>query len=153
MGKSNEPIWRQAVNHMLHFSFALKAEIEARLGEELGFGLADHEALINIHLHDAELKMSDLAEQLVLSRGGITKLVDRLETAGYLRRAPSAEDRRVTKVEITANGIDVVTRSRAVIDEIVTQRFASRITEDEAQFMKDLIRRAYHDEESTLVEE
>lgn len=153
MGKTNEPIWRQAVNHMLHFSFALKAEIEGRLGTELGIGLADHEALINIHLGESELNMSDLAEQLILSRGGITKLVDRLEAAGYLRRAPSSEDRRVTKIEITQPGIDLVTRSRAVIDEIVVERFTKRITEDEAQFLKDLIRRAYHDEESTLVEE
>ncbi|MCP3995736.1 MAG: MarR family transcriptional regulator [bacterium] len=153
MGISNEPIWRQAINHMLHFSFALKAEIEGRLGTELGIGLADHEALINIHLSETGLKMSDLAEQLVLSRGGITKLVDRLETAGYLRRAPSSEDRRVTGIEITPSGIDVVTRSRSVIDEIVAERFAKHITEDEAQFLRDLIRRAYHDEESTLVEE
>ncbi len=149
----NEPAWREAINHMLHFSFVLKAEIEARLGSEVGIGLADHEALINIRLCDGDLKMSDLADQLVLSRGGITKLVDRLERAGYVRRAPSADDRRVTMVEITPDGITTVTQSRAIIDEIVIERWANRVTDDEARFMKELIRRAYKDEDSSLIAE
>lgn len=153
MGTTNEPAWREAVNHMLHFSFVLKAEIETRLGKELGIGLADHEALINIHLCDSELKMSDLADLLVLSRGGITKLVDRLEEAGFLRRDASADDRRVTILAVTADGVATVKKSRAIIDEIVFDRWASRISDDEAKLIKELIRRAYHDEDSALVEE
>ncbi len=138
---------------MLHFSFVLKAEIEARLGEDLGIGLADHEALIHVHLSDTELKMSDLADRLVLSRGGVTKLVDRLEGSGLLRRDASADDRRVTMVEITNEGVATVTKSRAIIDEIVMERWGNRISDDESMLIKKLIRRAYHDEDSTLVEE
>ncbi len=153
MGNTEEPIWRQAINHLLHFSFALKGEIESRLGNELGIGLADHEALINIQYRADELKMSDLADRLVLSRGGVTKLVDRLERAGHVKRAPSPSDRRVTVVEITPSGVDLVTQSRAIIDGIVFDRFANRITDDEARMLNDLIRRAYRDEDSALVEE
>ena len=42
-------------------------------------------------------RMSELAEWLTLSRGGITKLVDRLEEAGYLERVSCAEDRRARR--------------------------------------------------------
>lgn len=153
MGSSNEPPWRAAINHMLHFSFVLKAEIETRLGSELGIGLADHEALTHIHLSDQERKMSDLADQLVLSRGGVTKLVDRLEESGLLHRQASADDRRVTIIGITAEGSATVARSRAIIDEILIKRWANRITDDEAMLIQELIRRGYHDENSTLVEE
>ena len=56
-------------------------------------------------------------------------------------------------VEITPDGITTVTQSRAIIDEVVIERWANRVTDDEARFMKELIRRAYKDEDSTLIAE
>jgi DNA-binding MarR family transcriptional regulator len=153
MGSTSEPLWRQAMNHMLHFAFVLKAEIEAELGQDLSIGLADHEALINIRESGGSLRMTDIADKLVLSRGGITKLVDRLEQAGYVARVPSAEDRRVTMVEITKSGRATVARSRSIIDDVVLARWANRITDAEAEVVIELVRRAYHDEDSALVEE
>src|SRR6266571_8720786 len=49
-------------------------------------------------------RMSELAEWLTLSRGGITKLVDRLQEAGYLARVNCAEDRRSLQAELTPAG-------------------------------------------------
>src|ERR687884_152811 len=49
-------------------------------------------------------RMSDLAEWLTLSRGGITKLVDRLTEAGYIERVACAEDRRGFQAELTPAG-------------------------------------------------
>jgi DNA-binding MarR family transcriptional regulator len=48
--------------------------------------------------------MSELAEWLTLSRGGITKLVDRLHAAGLLERVSCAEDRRSLQAELTPAG-------------------------------------------------
>src|ERR671936_1337939 len=49
-------------------------------------------------------RMSELAEWLTLSRGGVTKLVDRLTDAGYIERVSCREDRRSFQAEITAAG-------------------------------------------------
>src|SRR5436305_15304132 len=49
-------------------------------------------------------RMSELAEWLTLSRGGITKLVDRLQEPGYLARVHCAEDRRSVQAELTPAG-------------------------------------------------
>jgi len=49
-------------------------------------------------------QMSELADWLTLSRGGITKLVDRLERAGCLERVSCAEDRRRLFAELTPAG-------------------------------------------------
>src|ERR687883_1804981 len=49
-------------------------------------------------------RMSELAAWLTLSRGGITKLVDRLEEAGYLERVSCAQDRRSLHAELTPAG-------------------------------------------------
>src|SRR3712207_2736179 len=43
---------------------------------------------------DHRLRLRDLADQALLSRSGLTRLVDRLERAGLLRREPDPSDRR-----------------------------------------------------------
>src|SRR6188472_1146688 len=49
-------------------------------------------------------RMSELAEALTLSRGGITKLVDRLEEAGCIERVSCSDDRRILQAELTPAG-------------------------------------------------
>lgn len=148
MGNSKEPLWRQSANHLLHFAFELKAEIEAKLAAELGIGLADHEALINLKSHGGALRMTDIAEKLVLSRGGTTKLVDRLEAAGYVARIASKDDRRVTMVEITDGGTELVGQSRKLLDGVLQSCWASRIDEADAATIIEVLRRVGHREGS-----
>lgn len=59
-------------------------------------------------------RMSELAEWLTLSRGGITKLVDRLERVGYLARVNCSEDRRALQAELTPAGEGMLQEMRAV---------------------------------------
>jgi DNA-binding MarR family transcriptional regulator len=59
-------------------------------------------------------RMSELADWLTLSRGGITKLVDRLQHAGYLDRVSCAEDRRALHAELTPAGESMLEEMRAV---------------------------------------
>jgi DNA-binding MarR family transcriptional regulator len=53
---------------------------------------------------DNRLRMNELAEQVVLSRTGLVRLVDRVEAAGLLRREPVPEDGRGAYVVITDEG-------------------------------------------------
>ena len=57
--------------------------------------------------------MSELAECLTLSRGGITKLVDRLQGAGYLERVSCAQDRRSLRAELTPAGEQMLEEMQA----------------------------------------
>jgi DNA-binding MarR family transcriptional regulator len=79
-------------------------------------------------------RMSELAERLTLSRGGITKLVDRLEDAGYLKRVPCAEDRRSLEAELTGAGERMVEEMRAVYAAEV-ERHLSTLTAEEAELV------------------
>jgi DNA-binding MarR family transcriptional regulator len=60
-----------------------------------------------LHLIEPErpLPMSRLAEALSCDASNVTGLVDRLESRGLVRRAPSANDRRVKVLQLTASGI------------------------------------------------
>jgi DNA-binding MarR family transcriptional regulator len=59
-------------------------------------------------------RMSELAEWLTLSRGGITKLVDRLQQAGYIERINCTGDRRALQAELTPAGDAMLEEMRGV---------------------------------------
>lgn len=79
-------------------------------------------------------RMSDLAERLTLSRGGITKLVDRLEEAGYLERITCASDRRSFQAELTPAGEKILEDMRTVCEGEV-ERHLGMLTPDQARLV------------------
>ena len=79
-------------------------------------------------------RMSELAEWLTLSRGGITKLVDRLEDAGYLKRVSCTEDRRSLQAELTVAGERMLEEMRAIYGAEVGRHLES-LTADEARLL------------------
>ena len=79
-------------------------------------------------------RMSELAEWLTLSRGGITKLVDRLEEAGYLKRVSCAEDRRSLQAELTPTGERILEEMRTIYGAEV-ERHLSTLSAAEAELL------------------
>jgi DNA-binding MarR family transcriptional regulator len=77
-------------------------------------------------------RMSELAESLTLSRGGITKLVDRLEEAGYLQRVSCAEDRRGLQAELTTAGERMLEEMRLAYAEEVGRHLRTLTAEEAA---------------------
>lgn len=57
------------------------------------------------------LRMTELAGQAALSTSGLTRLADRLEEAGYLRRDPCSSDRRASLAVLTDLGAEVVAKA------------------------------------------
>jgi DNA-binding MarR family transcriptional regulator len=66
-------------------------------------------------------RMSELADWLTLSRGGITKLVDRLEQAGCLERVSCSSDRRALHAELTPAGENLLEEMQAVYENELKQ--------------------------------
>src|SRR6476646_7580130 len=70
------------------------------------------------------IRMAELAASLTISRGGLTKLADRVEHAGCIRREPAGEDGRGLYAVLTADGNTLLRRmwpvySRALRDTLV----------------------------------
>lgn len=145
MGNDEQPLWRQAATHTLHTALLLKALLEEHLQEQTDLLLADNEALLNLAHADQPLRMSDIANRLILSRGGTTKVIDRLETMGYVERLPDPDDRRATVVDITDAGRDAMGRARAVIDEGLKATWAEHVTDEEAAVIVDVMDRVISD--------
>jgi DNA-binding MarR family transcriptional regulator len=80
-------------------------------------------------------RMSELADWLTLSRGGITKLVDRLQEAAYLQRVDCPEDRRALQAEITPAGEKMLAEMTAVY-ETELERHLQTMSAEEAGLIK-----------------
>jgi len=89
-----------------------------------------------IELYEAperRLRMHELAQRVLLSRSGLTRLVDRLEAEGLLTRDRSVPDRRGAYAVITEQGITALRRAWPVYAQGIVQYFAQWLTQEEAQ--------------------
>jgi DNA-binding MarR family transcriptional regulator len=77
-------------------------------------------------------RMSELAEWLTLSRGGITKLVDRLQDAGCIARVSCSEDRRSLRAELTPAGEKLLAEMQTIYEGELERHLAS-LTAEEAE--------------------
>jgi len=128
-------------------SAVIKA-LESELMEDQGLSLTWYDVLS--HLSEAEesrLQHQALAGSLLLSRSGVTRLVDRMAEAGLVRREASPEDRRASYVVMTAQGRDALDRAspghvRGIVQHFTRyldsedvaglQRFFSRVLQGES---------------------
>jgi len=80
---------------------------------------------------DRQLRMSELADRLVLSRSGVTRLVDRLEANALVERASCDTDRRGSWATLTKAGHDRLRRAAPTHLRGVGEHFLDRIPPDE----------------------
>jgi DNA-binding MarR family transcriptional regulator len=121
---------------------AITREMSVQLQREHGLTLNDYEVLL--HLEQAEgrrLRRVDLAERVLLTASGITRLLEGLERAGYVEKDTCASDARVTYAHLTEEGRaklkDASRTHLAGIDEL----FVSRYSGSELATLSDLLSR------------
>jgi DNA-binding MarR family transcriptional regulator len=106
-----------------------------RLFRPQGLTAAQFNVLNLLAAPDAEggLSQRELADMLVVDRSNVTGLVDRMEKAGWVRRADDPEDRRVYRVQLTASGKKLwqkVAPAYADVVRQVTDRLGERQMRD-----------------------
>jgi DNA-binding MarR family transcriptional regulator len=86
------------------------------------------------------LRMGELAASVVtISRSGLTRLVDRIEGAGLLRRRASATDRRGTEVTLTREGAAMLRRMWPVYAAELQRSFVAVLSREEAAAIRDAL--------------
>ena len=89
---------------LLGCSTLIEQQVRARLRAEFGITLPQFDVLAELDAADGPQTMSALSRRLMVSNGNVTGVIDRLERVGLVRRAASAEDRRVQYIALTAAG-------------------------------------------------
>jgi DNA-binding MarR family transcriptional regulator len=99
---------------MLRAHAALAKALDAQLEAAHGLQLSSYEVLM--YLADAEdqrMRMCDLASTILLSRSGLTRLVDRLQREGLLERVACSDDARGAFAKLTPLGRERLAAARA----------------------------------------
>lgn len=89
-----------------------------------------------IELYEApehRLRMHELANKVLLSRSGLTRLIDRLEDAALITRQLDAQDRRGFYAKLTKEGVQALRKAWPVYAGAIEQTFAQHINEEEAE--------------------
>ncbi len=108
--------------------------IDHDLAAEQRLSLSSYDVLIELYeAPDRRLRMHELAQRVVLSRSGLTRLVDRLEAEGLLIRDRCGTDRRGAYAVITEQGIAALRKAWPVYARGISQYFARWLTQEDAQ--------------------
>jgi DNA-binding MarR family transcriptional regulator len=122
------------------------AAVSQRLQEALAQGdfppLPWYEMLAAIaEAPDRRMRMGDLAEALVITRGGLTKLVDRLVKAGLLERTFCETDRRVSYATLLPAGEHLLAEMRPVIVGELEVAFSANLSVGQAEKLRETLDR------------
>jgi DNA-binding MarR family transcriptional regulator len=121
------------------------ARLERELRDEQGLPLTWYDVLVQLHEADGhQLRMQELADAVLLSKSGLTRLVDRMERAGLVRRAACPSDRRGTFAELTAEGLRTLRRTAPTHLRGVGEHFSQHLDETEAEVLAQALRRIAH---------
>jgi DNA-binding MarR family transcriptional regulator len=112
------------------------ALISRRLDEELraeqSMSLAEYDALVQLAVSpERRLRMSQLADRVLLSRSGVTRLVDRLVAAGFVDRSQCTTDARGAEAVITDLGLSRLRRASRTHLRGVDRYFIGPLSADE----------------------
>ena len=140
MGSASEPVELQKLDTrelcawrgMLKVHAAMVKALDHDLEARHGLSLSTYEVLM--YLADAEegqMRMCDLASTVLLSRSGLTRLVDRLAKEGLLERVACCDDARGSFARLTPAGRERLQAARATHLAGVRRLYVDRLTDEE----------------------
>lgn len=127
---------------LLRAHAALVKRLDAELEQEHGLPLSSYEVLLFLdHAEGKRLRMHDLAESALLSRSGLTRLIDRLEREGLVARVTCKTDARGAFAELTPAGAAKLTAARATHLVGVREHYLEHFDEDELALLSSFFER------------
>jgi len=132
----------EAWAQLLRAHSALTRRFSAELLTMHGLTLNGYEVLLHLaHAPERRLRRVDLAESVLLTASGITRLLDGLERAGYVRRATSEQDARVSYAVLTDEGYEKLRSAAPTHVGSIRELFGDHFSNDELETLSELLRR------------
>jgi DNA-binding MarR family transcriptional regulator len=121
---------------LLQANTRLTERINAELEAEAGLPLSWFEALATLAwAPESCARMGALADDLLLSRGGTTRLIARMEEAGLVRREIPPHDRRATYAHVTDKGREALERAAPIHMAKVDEYFHAHLSDEEIEVL------------------
>jgi DNA-binding MarR family transcriptional regulator len=112
-------------------ALALTDVLDAELQHQAGLPLPWYDVLVHLEDSPEGVPMSELARRILHSKSGFTRLVDRMEDAGLVRRVRPEHDRRSILVVLTDQGAEAMLRARRYHRDGIERHFSRHLTDDE----------------------
>jgi len=116
----------------------LVKHLDAELDRAHALPLSSYEVLITLRDAGGRLRMAELADRALLSRSGMTRLVDRLARDGLLERTQCDSDARGCFASLTPKATELLAAARPTHLAGVRERFLGRLDADELRTLADL---------------
>lgn len=127
--------------NLLQVDTVVSEALERRLEERHGISLAEHEVLVRLAREPKGYRMHELASLLLVSKSGVTRLIDRMVAAGLVRREPCPTDRRVIHASITPKGRTKVDRSMPDFLEALDESFSAHLDSEDVASLRTALRK------------
>lgn len=133
---------RRAFVNLMETAARLTSELDRQARASAGISLAQLDILLNVVESGANgVRMTDLAELLVVSRSGTTYRVDQLEKRGLLRRDPSPDDLRTIMVSLTPKGLTLARAAVPAQRDLMRALMFDHLDEDDLTTLSGLLDR------------
>jgi DNA-binding MarR family transcriptional regulator len=117
-------------------------ELNAQLTADHGLTISDYEVLLRLsRAPEQRMRRVDLAEQVLLTASGITRLLDGLEKQGYVARGGCETDRRVVYAVLTDEGLEKLREASKTHIVQIEDFFSSRYEDAELADLNGLLAR------------
>lgn len=140
MAKSGKITAAQAWEQSLTSVSRLLQKFDSNMQKDAGISVIWYDVLLHLNLApDKKMRMQSLSDSLVLTRSGVTRIVDRIEKAGLVRREAAVEDRRGYYAILTNEGSRVLNRAQKAHRKDIREYFGARLDADERQAVFELM--------------
>ena len=137
-----DPKYVDAWNCLFRLQSQVVARIEEALKEQGEISLTWYDVLLALeNAPETRLRMSEIADRIVLSRSALTRSVDKLEAEGYLRRERCRHDERGAYAVLTRKGQDALAEARPVYWAGIKKYFAGNLTDADISNLKRILER------------
>lgn len=131
-----------AWQRLLRAHCVLSRSLDAELQASHGITISDYDVLVQLRdAPDHCLRMSDLSRRTLLTRSGMTRLVQGLERDGLVERRSCATDARVSYAVLTQTGMEQVAAARQTHHGGIRRMFADHFSEAEGEQFAELLGR------------
>ena len=132
----------EAFVSLLRAHASVTRQLNAQLTLDHGLTLSDFEVLVRLsRAEERRMRRVDLADQVLLSASGVTRLLDGLERQGLVERASCESDRRVVYAVLTDEGLDRLRSAASSHFAEIDAALGARLDEDELTSLTALLDR------------
>src|SRR3954447_3176561 len=110
-------------------SLALIDVLDSELERDTGLSLRFYDVLVHLEETPDGLRMNELAERILYSKSGFTRVVDRMEQAGLVNRVRPDNDRRSILIVLTDQGRTTLECARGGHRNAIEQHFSRHLTD------------------------